>query len=388
MVSPAYLAAKPEEVGVDSEKLEALFARVKRDVDEGRLPSAQVAVGRNGRLAGVRTFGSAVQGGEEKPATDETLYCVFSCTKAVVAAAVWLLIERGLLRIEERVADIIPEFGTNGKERITVEQVLLHTAGFPYAPFAPQHWGDRQALLEAFARWRLNWEPDSRFEYHATSAHWVLVEIIHRRGGQDYKTFIRQHVIEPMGLRDLFLGLPDEQQRRVADVCYMGEPVPPPGGWGEVTPDALLAFNQPAVRSAGLPGGGAVASAAELALFYQTLVNGGRTADGVQVLKPETIAMATTVRTQPHHVDPIIGIPVNRGLSIIVAGDDGNAHLRGFGRVASGRAFGHGGAGGQIAWADPATGISLGYCTNGFVDYIEEWKRTTAVSSLAAGCAL
>src|SRR5713101_1898772 len=111
------LVSKPEDVGVDSEKLEAVFARAKRDVDDGVLPSAQVAVARNGRLAGMRTFGFAVQGpsralrpgsgqasgrAEAKPATDETLYSIFSSTKAVVAAAVWLLFEEGLLRLDER----------------------------------------------------------------------------------------------------------------------------------------------------------------------------------------------------------------------------------------------------------------------------------------------
>jgi CubicO group peptidase (beta-lactamase class C family) len=238
MLSPQLIASKPEEVGIDSENLEAVFARAKRDVDEGLLPSAQVAIARKGKLAGVRTFGSAVQGAEEKRATDETLYSIFSSTKAVVAVAVWLLFEEGQLKLEERVADIIPEFGTNGKDVVTVEQVLLHTGGFPYAPFRRECWGDREALLEAFQRWRLNWEPDSRYEYHPSSGHWVLSEIIYRRTGMDFRDFIRRHVTGPMGLNELFVGLPKEYDSRVADVRWVGEPVEPPGGWGEVTPEA------------------------------------------------------------------------------------------------------------------------------------------------------
>ena len=388
MIQAKYMAAKPEEIGIDSERLEAVFARAKRDVDQGVLPSAQVAVARQGKVAGVRTFGRALQGGSESPATNETLYFIFSCTKAAVAAAVWLLFEEGLLRLEERVADIIPEFGTNGKDRITVEHVLLHTAGFPYAKYAPEDWPDRSKLLEAFARWRLDWEPDSRYEYHATSAHWVLTEIIYRRTGIDYRTFIRERITGPMGLDEFFLGLPPEQDKRVAEVCFVGEPVEPPGGWGDVTPEAILAFNQPYVWRVGMPGGGGIAGAAELALFYQPLINRGQTVEGKRILKPETIDFATTVRTSDRHRDPALDIPVNRGLSIIVAGDDGNAHLRGFGRVASPRAFGHGGAGGQIAWGDPETGISVGYCTNGFVDWMTAGRRITAISSLAASCAL
>jgi CubicO group peptidase (beta-lactamase class C family) len=377
---------KPEDAGIDSEKLEAVFARASREVEDGVLPSAQIALARHGSVVDMRTFGSVVQGGELGPAASDTLYCVFSSTKALVGAAVWLLLEEGSLRLEERVAEIFPEFSTNGKENVTVEQVLLHTAGFPHAPLRAIEGGDKAKRLEAFERWRLNWEPDSQYEYHPTSAHWVLAEIIERRGGMDFRDCVRERVIEPMGLTDLYLGLPDDETDRVAEITFVGEPVEPPGGFGEVTPEAVLTFNDPEVRRVGVPGAGAFATAGQMALFYQVLLNGGVGLTGRRVLKPETIELATKVRTKVRHVDPIWGTPANRGLSIIVAGDDGKAFMRGFGRVASPRAFGHGGAGGQIAWGDPETGISLGYCTNGFVDWMSIGRRITALSSLAAGC--
>lgn len=389
MLKPRLIAASPEDVGIDSERLEAVFERAKRDVDQGVLPSAQVAVARRGRLAGVRTFGVAEQGGgPERPATNETLYSIFSCTKAIVGVGAWLLFEDGLLQLDEHVADIVPEFGTNGKEIVTVEQVLTHTSGFPRAPY--RFWGqgdDRSSRLEAFARWRLTWEPGSRFEYHATSAHWVLVEIIERRTGQEFRSYIRERVTGPMDLDELFVGLPPEHDRRVADVCYIGEIIEPPGGFGEVTPESILRFNQPSVRRIGVPGGGGIASAAELAVFYQPLVNGGETFGGKRILKRETIDFATTVRTTDRHRQLLLDTPVNRALSVVVAGDDGNSHVRGFGRTASGKTFGHGGAGGQIGWGDPVTGISVGYCTNGFVDWKTLGRRITAISSLAASCA-
>ncbi len=386
MTAAALVAATPEDVGIDSERLEAVFERAKRDVDDGTLPSAQVAVARHGRLAGTRTYGQAVQGGAMKPATDDTLYTIFSCTKAIVGAAVWTLFEDGLLRLDERVADIIPEFGTNGKEIVTVEQTMLHIGGFPGAPLGPGQWETREGRLAAFARWRLNWEPGSRFEYHATSAHWVLAEIIERRTGIEYRAYLRQRILTPMGLENLYVGLPADLNERVADVLHVVPPAPPPGGWGEVTPDTILAFNRPDVRAVGVPGGGGLARAADLALFYQPLVNGGETATGARILTPETIAFATTVRTKDFHRDPIRDIPINRALAVMVAGDDGNAHLRGFGHGASPRAFGHGGAGGQIGWGDPATGLSVGYCTNGFVDDETQARRGVAISSLAAAC--
>jgi CubicO group peptidase (beta-lactamase class C family) len=386
----AYTARRPEEIGVDSEKLEAVFARARRDVEDGTLRSAQVAVARHGRLAGVRTFGTVRHEGgqDEVPATNETLYTIFSCTKAIVGAATWALCEEGLLRIEERVAEIIPEFGTNGKEGITVEQVMLHIAGFPYAPFRPFDWDDRESRLRRFATWRLNWEPGTRFEYHATSAHWVLAEIIERRTGRDFRAYIRERILEPAGVEELYIGLPSSENRRVADVRQLIPPTPPPGGWGEVTPEAVLTFNRPEVRAVGVPGGGGIGGAAQLALFYQALVNGGEGPSGRRILKPETIEWATQVRTKEFHRVPILDHPVNRALTVVVAGDDGNMNLRGFGRTCSPRAFGHGGAGGQIGWCDPATGISLGYCTEGFLDEILQGRRITAISSLAAQCAL
>lgn len=380
------LTARPEDIGIDREKLEALFARVKRDVDDGTLPSAQIAIARQGKLAGVRTFGTVTQAGQERPATNETLYTVFSSTKAIVAAAVWTLFEDGLLKLDERVSEIIPEFGTNGKEQITVEQVMLHIGGFPLAPFSPLDWDNRDRRLQRFAQWRLNWEPGSRFEYHASSAHWVLVEIIERRTGVEFRKYLRDRILDPMGLETFYVGLPAELNPRVADVLYVTPPEPPPGGWGEVTPDAILNFNRPEVRAVGVPGGGGIGGAAQLAMFYQPLINGGVTADGARIMKAGTIEWATQVRTKEFHTDPLLGHPINRALAVCVAGDDGLANVRGFGNTASGKAFGHAGAGGQIAWGDPVSGISVGYCTQGFLDVLSIGRRTTAIGSLAGSC--
>ena len=386
MTSPEAVAARPEDLGISSEKLEAVFARAKRDVDDGVVPSAQIAIARHGKLAGVRAYGSVDHGGTETPASNETLYTIFSCTKAIVGSAVWTLFEDGLLKLDEKIVDIIPEFNTNGKEVITVEQVLTHTSGFPMAPFRATDWDDRERRLQRFAQWRLNWEPGTKFEYHASSAHWVLAEIIERRTGQDFRAYVRSRILDPMGLDDLYVGMPEALNGRVADVRYMGPPVPPEGGWGEVTPEAISGMNALQQRVVGVPGGGGIAGAAQLAMFYQPLINGGVTADSTRVMKAETIEFATKVRTKDFHVDPILGHPINRGLSVVVAGADGKAPARGFGHSSSARAFGHAGAGGQIAWGDPESGISIGYCTDGFIDPLIQGRRTVALSSLAGQC--
>ncbi len=344
----------------------------------------------------MRTVGKAVQGGAERPATNETMYCVFSCTKAIMSGAAWLLMEQGKLDVHERVADIIPEFGTNGKDKITVEQVLLHIAGFPNAPFMPTDWPDRSKRLERFSNWRLEWPVGSRFNYHPTSGFWVIAEIIERRTGNDFRKFIREQIATPLGLTDLWLGLPRELNRRVADVIYVSEPlseeerkrlgipeIPP----NEVNEENIIRLNEPAAREIGVPGGGGIMSAGELALFYQALVNDGRAAGGKQVWKPETLREALRVRSGDY-VEPLFNYKVNRALGVVIAGGDGQSNYRGFGKTVSPLAFGHGGAGGQIGWGDPATGISIGYCTNGFDrNELRQGRRGVAISSLAAVCA-
>ncbi len=387
MVQQSDIVPSASDVGIDLDRLEALFDFVRTEVGEGRLPSAQVAVARQGRLVGMRTFGSVVQGGVEKPASDETLYCIYSATKAIVGVAVWGLIEDGLLDIRERVAEVVPEFAGAQKDAITVEQVMLHIGGFPYAPMHPRLWETRSGRLERIKGWRLNWEPGTRFEYHPTSAHWVLAEIISAKTGEDFRDYVRSRVLDRMRLKDVYVGLPDEQHQRAADVVYVEKPATPAGGWQEVNPDTVLHFNLPSQRRAGCPGGGAFATAGDLALFYQVLINGGATVDGTQVLKPETIALGTAVRTDlERHRDALNDIPVNRGLTVVVAGDDGKAHLRGFGSGTSGQAFGHSGAGGQIAWGDPQSGLSVGFVTNGFAVNEVIRARSRRISTLAAAC--
>lgn len=373
---------KPESLGVVPERLDALLTRIRREVDGGLLPSCQLALARDGKLAAFETVGDA------RPTTR---YVVFSATKALVAGAAWILIGEGKLDVGSEVAAVIPDFGTNGKDVVTIEQVMLHTSGFPYAPLGPPAWGSREKRLEAFAKWRLNWEPGSRFEYHPTSAHWVLAELIERVAGEDYRTFIRTRIATPLGL-ELGLGIPEHEQRDIAPLVHVGDaPTPeemqaalgiPSLPITEVTDQALLAFNQPENIAVGVPGGGGVMTAADMALYYQALLHNPGGIWDAEVLADVTGNVRTTF---PDAL--MLGAPCNRALGVMVAGDDGKSHMRSMGRTTSPRAFGHPGAGGQIAWADPESGLSLCYLTNGLDrNPIREGKRGVAISSLAAVC--
>jgi CubicO group peptidase (beta-lactamase class C family) len=382
-VIPADLTvADPAELGIDLAKLDELRARVRKEVDEGLLPSCQWALARDGKLAAFEAVGEA---------TTASRYTIYSATKAFVASAVWQLIGEGLVDVDKRVVEYLPEFGSNGKDVITVEQVMLHTSGFPHAPLGPPAWETSEGRRAAFARWRLNWEPGTAFEYHATSAHWVLAEIITEVTGQDYRDVVHTRVTGALGLPRV-LGLGPDELDGALDLVLCGQHVSADelqAAFGiselpttEVTDDALLWFNEPSVRAVGVPGGGGCANAAVVALFYQELLH-----NRAGLWDPELLADVTG-RVRNTFPDPLTRTPANRALGVIVAGDDGRANFRGFGHTQSPRTFGHNGAGGQLAWADPDSGLSFCYLTNGNdLNELRQPRRGIGITSRAAVCA-
>ena len=371
---------------IHEDKVEQLRKRAQREIDEGLLPSCQIALALDGEVVLHETFGAA---------TNDNRYTIFSATKPIVASTAWQLIADGVLDVSKRVVDYVEEFGEGEdarKKDVTVEQVMLHTSGFPHAPMGPPVWFTREGRLQRFRDWRLNWDPGTRCEYHPTSAHWVLAEIIERVSGQDYKATVRELVLDPLGLHRLQLGVPEGQQGDIVDMQECGEAATPDeieAVYGirslpvtEVTDEALMRFNGADVRALGVPGAGGVSDAASLALFYQALMHnpGG-------LWSPAVLEDAkTNVRNML--VEPLVRQPAWRTLGLRLAGHDGHGNLRGFGRTNSGDAFGHNGSAGQVAWADPATGLSFVYVTNGIDKHvIRQGRRVVATSSIAAECA-
>jgi len=145
----------------------------------------------------------------------------------------------------------------------------------------------------------------------------------------------------------------------------------------EVTDEALLAFNDPGIRASGHPGGGGIATAAGLALWYQAILH-----DDGEILRPEVKADAIDTIRQTHR--DWLDCPAQRTRAFTLGGDDGLTVLRGYGHTTGPRTFGHGGAKGQRGWADPDTGISLGFVTHGLdLDEIVHAHRGAAISTKA-----
>jgi CubicO group peptidase (beta-lactamase class C family) len=356
---------------IDQTAVDKLTARISEEIHAGRSLGAQFALAHGGDVVASATFGDA---------GDDTRFCMFSATKALVSATCMPLVESGRLDPLLPVAHYIPEFAGNGKESVRVEHVMLMQGGFPYAPMGPPHWDTSASRRAKMASWRLDWEPGTRCSYHPMAAHWVLAELIETVTGRPYADVVHETITEPVGLEPV-LGanvVTDEchdvrvfgtrpSDEAIADVLGGPDFVPV----STVTPEALLVLNDPAARAVGVPGGGGFARAREIALVYQRLLTWP--------------SFSFDVRNRM--IEESSHVPANRSLAFVLAGDDGFAAHRWMAGT-SPATFGHMGAGGQICWADPATGLSFCFLHDTLDQSpIADFVRCRDLSTLAASAA-
>jgi CubicO group peptidase (beta-lactamase class C family) len=332
-------------LGFAAKPLDRLDGMIQSHIAEGRYPGAQIALARNGKLGLVRTYGNARTEGGTVPATNETLFLLFSQTKVLTSAAVWTLVEEGKLSFMDKVADHLPEFAARGKADITLQQVMTHQGGFPSGDVTQASWTDHALMRAQVSDFSLEWTPGSRLQYHPRAAHLVQAMVLEAVTGQDFRTVIRERVIEPLGLgNDIFVGVPESQQTRCADT-YAPE----------------KRDNSAAFRAAGLPNGGGYATARGMAAFYQMLGHGGRL-NNVRLFSPRLIAYVSRSHTGESPDHAMTGIPMHRGLVPHVRGESDS--IRGLGTIGAAVTFGHGGVGSSYSWADPSSAVSFTYLTN------------------------
>ncbi len=341
----------PEDAGVDPDRLRMFLARARMEVEHHILPSVQVAAARHGKLVAFETYSA------DGSVTNDTKYILQSVGRNVVAAVVWKLLGEGLLRLDEPIADVIPEFGTNGKEQVLLEHVLTHTAGFPFAPLGYPKMLSREARLSAFARWTLDWEPGSRLQFHLTSAAWVIAELVERRTGMPFHEYLRTAIVEPLGL-GFILPFPADKYDSdllaapvAIDRKSENDAVDPWGPWYLANADVL---------AGGEPSHSIVGSAADVAMLFQALFHSG-------LWDEATVADAIRIRVskQPYGERIYGGSEeiANIGLFCMVKGETGFYFAPSTGSEAS---FGHTGAPCQIGFCDPETGTSFAFLTNGY----------------------
>lgn len=345
-------SASLSELGLSAKPLDHLDRLIREHLAEGRFAGAQIALARHGKLALSRSYGDVKVEPTKVPTTDEKLFLLFSQTKVLTSSAVWALVEEGKLSFMDKIADHIPEFAARGKADITLHQVMTHTGGFPSSDVTKATWEDHRKMRAEVADFSLEWTPGTKLQYHGRAAHLVQAMVIEAVTGEDFRDVIRKKIIAPLGLdRDIFVGVPAEEQARCADTYAPSTTTN--------LPEAR--DNSPEFKAAGLPSGGGYANARGMVAFYQMLMNGGRLGDA-RLFSPRMIAYVARNHTAEMPDAAMTDIPMHRGLGPHVRGE--SARIRGLGTIGAPSTFGHGGVGSSYSWCDPTSGVSFTYLTN------------------------
>ena len=364
---------------VDDAAIARLEARIQQEIDTERSLAAQYAIAVDGEVVTGATFGAA---------TPDHRFVIFSATKTIVAMAVLPHLADGSLELTAPVARYLPEFGTNGKDQVSVLQLLTMQGGFPQAPMGPRSWGTSAGRRAQFAEWTLDWQPGTQTEYHPISAHWVIAELVETLSGRSYVDVVHERVTAPAGVTPILAaeidgpvvpirshgehpGTSDAAMAELAQVFGRRDLVPAIS----IGAEALLSMNDQRAQAACIPGGGGRARAADVALTYQSFLS------DESPWRRDAIA---TIRNGSINVGD--QTPANRTVAGVVAGHDGYADLRWFPAHAP-RAFGHHGAGGQLCWLDPDTGMSFCFLHDTLEQHPGvELTRIRALNELAHAC--
>ncbi|HEX7516585.1 MAG TPA: serine hydrolase domain-containing protein [Chthoniobacterales bacterium] len=332
---------------------------------------AAVSVWRNGKPV-LELHGGFRDAKREMPWTADTIVLFWSATKGLGSACVLhLLHERGV-ELTRRVIEFWPEFAQAGKSEITLAQLLSHQAGL-CAFDASVDVLDYQAVIAALEKQAPLWPLGTAHGYHARSFGFLLDELVRRIAGITMSEYWRKTFADPLDL-DIWIGLPDSERKRAATIyaAKAGGPVAPvefyrdlatPGTLARKTftsprgLHAVSAMNSRENRAMPIVSFGGIGSATSLAKFYAMLANKGEL-DGRRFLERDTIAQMTT--TLVSGIDRVFQIPT--AFSAGFMKDPPDATRRIFGP--SPLAFGHPGAGGSHAFADPEHGISFAYVMN------------------------
>jgi CubicO group peptidase (beta-lactamase class C family) len=299
--------------------------------------------------------------------TTRTPVNVFSAAKAITAMLIHKLDQDDVLHLDDRVCEFIPEFASNGKDRITIRHVLAHRAGLPNLPPASMNLDllahpDRiiQILCESAPRTR----PGRLLAYHAVTGGFILAEVVRRVTGRSIRDLLEKEFREPLGLRWLRYGVEPADVDRVALNARTGPPVPPPLSWilsralGAELDHIVELSNDPRFLTGLIPSANVITTADDLARFYQCLLNGGEL-DGVRIFDPRTIHHAVDEQSA-WEIDLTLLMPIGYSNGFML----GNHFLSLYGWNHP-QAFGHIGLSNIFSWADPERELVVALLTTG-----------------------
>jgi CubicO group peptidase (beta-lactamase class C family) len=296
-----------------------------------------------------------------------TLFLSFSVTKGVAATAIHMLADRGDIEFEAPISKYWPEFGVNGKARITIKQALNHQAGLNRLPqpFDIELLADWEKGLRLIEQARPAWKPGTATAYHSVSFGWIVGGLIEKVTGKSVQEFVSEEIARPLGVLDeMYIGRPEGKENRIAwidNTKYLSNFMDIPTD-SEVyitfAPERLKYVNDLRYTRAPLLSTLGFFSARALAKMYAALLGDG-SIDGVRLISKKHLMKLYLETTRD--VDRLADRPVPRSIGFIL-GDVIDGKYGEFGPRET--AFGHSGMGGSVAFADPEVGLSIAITLN------------------------
>lgn len=371
--------------GFDPERLAHLAALIEADIAGAKYDGARVLIARSGQPVFDGTFGYRHRD-RGVPLGAADAFCLMSISKAMTAITVHQAVERGALMYTTRVAEIIPEFAAGGKQRITIAQMLSHTASLPArVDVPPERVGDLPAMVAAMCAVGIDHAPGTRIDYSTFGSSAVLAEVVRRvDGGQRrFREIIDAQVFRPLGMRDTALGdRPHLHERRVPMLVRDRAPSIIPASVVERL-DAGLG------EESEIPAAGVLATGADVMRFAEAMRQFGAL-DGARVLAPLTLRHAARnhTGTLPNNM---IGIPREAlglgdwpgfmGLGFILRGT--GVFPQPLGTLTHESTFGATGMGSTVMWIDPVHDVTFVALTAGLMEQLNSWLRFQRLADVA-----
>jgi CubicO group peptidase (beta-lactamase class C family) len=372
LVSSAAEVPAPD-VGIPQREVEEIWRGVEALYRTGVHPALGLCIRYRGAVLIDRAIGHVSGNAPQDPpdaervvVSTDTPFCLFSAAKAVHAMVIHKLCEQGLLHLEDRVSDFVPEFARHGKRHVTIRHLLSHRAGIPNLPpeaLELELLGEPARIVEILAEMRPRTRPGRLLAYHAVSGGFVLAEVARRVSGRDVRTLLREQIAEPLGWRWMSFGVRPEQVHLVARNALTGPPAPPPvsgllrNALGTDLAHVVELSNDPRFVTGIVPSANATCTANELSAFFQCLLDDGELG-GVRVFEPRTVHRATSEQSV-WELDLTLGVPLRYGLGFMLGGP---VSVFGWDTPS---AFGHLGLSNVIGWADPERQLAVGLVNSG-----------------------
>ena len=372
---------------------EPVKAAFEKNFELGEELGASTAVYHRGAKV-VDVWGGSFDLSGDRPYDDSTLQLMFSTTKGIVSIAVAMCVERGLIDYDEKVATYWPEFAAHGKGGATVAQLLSHQCGLiaPDGPVTMADALDWKTITAMLADTRPDWPIGSGHGYHALTFGWLAGELIRRTDGRSPGQFLADEIAGPLGV-ELWIGLPERMASRVSPIIGrpMNEDNPDPiikamiemflgpdtrGGRALFLNGAFRvddAFNQPDVHAAEIPAANGIGTAAALAKMYAATMG---PVDGVRLLHDDVLDQARTTITPSGEPDLCLIMPTTFGMGFMTHGM--------FTPYCGPGSFGHSGAGGSNAFAQPERQLAVGYVMNKMAANLAADARAQRITTAAA----